>query len=84
MGVWTPDNDRIRGKFVEVTANRTTHQFVSRGEISFSIKVNGNVFSGVASVMFYDAEGRRLRGPLAATLEGQRVLPERGLVYRRR
>ncbi|MBV9501235.1 MAG: hypothetical protein JO138_17835 [Acidobacteriaceae bacterium] len=75
MGVWTPDRDRVRGRFVEVTANRTTHQFVSRGEISFLIKVNGDAFSGVASAIFYDAEGRRLRGPLAATLEGQRVVP---------
>jgi len=75
MGVWTPDRDRVRGRFVEVTGNRTTHQFVSRGEISFLIKVNGDAFSGVASAIFYDAEGRRLRGPLAATLEGQRVVP---------
>jgi hypothetical protein len=75
MGVWAPDGDSIQGKFVEVTADRATRQFVSRGEISFSIKVAGNAFSGTASATFYDAEGRRLRGPLAATLEGQRVVP---------
>jgi hypothetical protein len=75
MGVWLPDGDRIKGKFVEVTADRTTRQFVSRGEISFSIKVNGNDFNGTASAIFYDAKGLRLRGPLPATLEGQRVVP---------
>ena len=75
MGVWVPDGDRIKGKFVEVTADRTTRQFVSRGEISFLINVNGSTFSGTASAVFYDAEGRRLRGPLPATLEGQRVVP---------
>jgi hypothetical protein len=75
MGVWVPQGDRIKGKFVEVTADRATRQFVSRGEISFLIKVTGNVFSGTASTTFYDAGGRRLRGPLAATLEGQRVVP---------
>lgn len=75
MGVWIPDNDRIKGKFVEVTANRMTHHFVSRGEISFSIEVNGNTFSSVASAFFYDAEGRRLRGPVAATLKGRRDVP---------
>jgi len=75
MGVWVPDGDRIKGKFVEVTADRTTRQFVSRGDISFLIKVNGNAFSGTASAIFSDAEGRRLRGPLPATLEGQRVVP---------
>jgi len=75
MGVWVPDNDRIKGKFVEVTADRTTRRFVSRGEISFLIEVNGNAFSGTASAIFYDAAGKRLRGPLPATLEGQRVVP---------
>ena len=75
MGVWVRDGDGIRGKFVEVTADRTTHQFVSRGEISFVIKVNGNTFRGTAGAIFYDTEGRRLRGPLPATLEGQRVVP---------
>jgi len=75
MGVWLPDGDKIKAKFVEVTADRTTRQFVSRGEISFLIKVNGNAFTGTASAIFYDVKGLRLRGPLPATLEGQRVVP---------
>ena len=74
MGVWAPDGGTIKGKFVEVTADRTTRQFVSRGEISFLIRVNGNAFTGTASAIFYDADGRRLRGPLPATLEGQRIV----------
>jgi hypothetical protein len=48
---------------------------VSHGEISFLIKVHGNAFSGTASAVFYDFEGRRLRGPLPTTLEAQRVVP---------
>lgn len=75
MGVWQPDGDRIKGKLVEITADRTTHQFASRGEISFSLKVNSDVFSGSASAIFYDAAGLQVRGPLTATLEGQRVVP---------
>jgi hypothetical protein len=75
MGVWVLDGDRIRGKFVEVTADRTTRQFVSRGDISFLIGVTGNTFSGSASAVFYDAQGGRLKGPLPATLDGERVLP---------
>jgi len=75
MGVWIADAGGIKGKFVEVTADRSTRQFVSRGEISFSIKVNGQTFSGAASAVFFDAEGRQLKAPLAATLEGQRVIP---------
>jgi len=70
MGVWVAEGDGIKGKFVEITADRSTHQFVSRGEISFSIKVNDDIFSGTASANFFDAGGRRLREPLRATLEG--------------
>jgi hypothetical protein len=75
MGGWVSDGDRIKGKFVEVTADRTTRQFVSRGEISFIINLNGNSFSGTASAIFYDAKGQPLRGPFPATLQGQRVAP---------
>jgi len=75
LGVWVADGDRIKGKLVEITADRTTRQFVSRGEISFQIRVTGNAFGGDASATFYDAAGRQIRGPLAATLEGQRVAP---------
>ena len=35
VGVWTPVAGRIKGKFVDVTADRMTRRFVSRGEISF-------------------------------------------------
>jgi hypothetical protein len=44
MGVWVAAADRIGGKFVEVTADRTTRRFVSRGEISFSIQSDGQCF----------------------------------------
>ena len=75
MGVWLPDGDRVKGKLVEIAADRTTHQLASRGEITYSLKVNGDVFRGTASAVFYDANGRQVRGPLSATLEGQRVVP---------
>jgi hypothetical protein len=75
LGVWVADGDRIKGKFVEITADRTTHQFVSRGEISFLIRVTGSAFGGDARATFYDAAGRRIRGPLTATLQGERVAP---------
>jgi hypothetical protein len=75
MGAWVPNGDGFKGKVVEITADRTTHRFVSRGEISFSLKVSGNTFSGAASAVFYDANGQQVRGPLQARLEGERVLP---------
>lgn len=75
VGVWVVDGPNIKGKFVEIMADRTTHQFVSRGEISFSLTVNGNTLDGTASASFYDVDGRRLREPLSATMEGQRIVP---------
>jgi hypothetical protein len=75
MGVWVSDGDSIKGKLVEITADRATHQFVSRGEISFSLKLSGNEFRGTASASFYDTSGRLLRGPVQTALEGRRVVP---------
>src|ERR1700756_3748869 len=56
LGVWLPDGDGIKGKLVEITADRATRQFVSRGEISVSLRVNGNALNGTASAIFYDAD----------------------------
>jgi hypothetical protein len=75
MGAWTADRDGVRGKLVEVTADRATRQFTSRGEISFSVKVNGNALSGTAIASFYDVNNEKIKGPIRATMEGQRVTP---------
>lgn len=75
MGVWVSDGDSIKGKLVEITADRATHQFVSRGEISFSLRLTGNEFRGTAGANFYDTSGRLLRGPAQTALEGRRVVP---------
>lgn len=75
MGVWLRDGDGVRGKIVEITADRVTRKFAARGEIIFTIKAIGNRFNGTASATFYDADGRKLRGPVAASLKGERVLP---------
>jgi hypothetical protein len=75
MGAWRAERDGFKGRLVEVTADRTTRQFVSRGEISFSLKVDGNAITGTASALFYDASGRPVRGPVAVTLQGRRILP---------
>jgi hypothetical protein len=72
-GIWVKDHDMVKGKFVEVTADRTTHQFVSRGEISFTIDVSNNSFTGHADARFYDVDNHLIRGPLPTALEGSRV-----------
>lgn len=75
MGVWMTDGEGIEGKVVEVMADRVTRRFVSRGEISFAVKVSGNAFSGTAKASFFNPDGQQIRGPIAATFEGQRVVP---------
>lgn len=72
-GIWVREGDVIRGKFVEVTADRKTAKFVSRGEISFEITVDGDRFTGEASARFYDDNDQLLRGPFPTPLAGARV-----------
>ena len=75
MGVWRAAGPGISGRLVEVAADRTTHQFVSRTEISFSLRVTGDTFSGTAEARLYDAAGRPSGEPVQATLAGERVVP---------
>jgi hypothetical protein len=75
MGVWRPDGADVSGKLVEVAADRTTHQLVRRVEISFSLRVTGDTFSGTAEARFYDAAGQPSGGHVRASLAGQRVVP---------
>ena len=75
MGVWRPDGAAVRGKLVEVAADRATHQLARRVEISFSLRVTGDAFSGTADARFYDAAGRPSGGHAQVTLAGERVVP---------
>jgi hypothetical protein len=74
MGVWQAGGDGYRGKLVEITADRVTHQFASRGEISFAVKVDGNSFVGSATAAFFDPDGRQIRGPTTVAASGERVM----------
>lgn len=75
VGAWIRAGDAFRGKIIEITADRATHQFVSRGEISFSLKVDGNAFSGTANAVFYDIDGQQVGARRQTKLDGERVLP---------
>ena len=75
MGAWRTAGARIEGKLIEVTADRATRQFRARGEIAFTARVSGNTLRGTAVATFYDDRGTRIRGPVQATLSGERVLP---------
>lgn len=73
-GIWIEDDDRIKGKWMEVAADRATHQFTGRTEISYGIKVDVDTFSGTETVRFYNASGAPSGGPTSPTpIEGKRV-----------
>jgi len=73
-GIWIQDGDRIKGKWMEVVADRATHQFAGRMEISYGIKVNVDTFSGSETVRSYSTNGALSEGPSSPTpIEGKRV-----------
>ncbi len=72
-GIWIADGDRIRGKWMEITADRTTHKFVSRGELPFEIQVTGDTFRGTLSARFYAPDGKLLQDFPAAAIHGKRL-----------
>jgi hypothetical protein len=76
MGAWVLEGDGVKGKVVELAADRATHKFVSRGEISFLLKkVEKDSFRGTATALFFDAAGKQMRAPVHATMTGQRIVP---------
>ena len=73
-GVWVTAGDRIKGKWVEVIADRASHKFTGRAEISYDVKVNDDTFAGTVTASSYDAAGTLTEGPTSPTLlEGKRV-----------
>src|SRR5450432_4733117 len=56
-GIWVTDGDRIKGKWVEVIADRASHRFAGRAEISYEVKVNADTFAGTITASSYDAAG---------------------------
>ena len=74
LGTWTRTGRTIVGRFTEITADRTGKP-TGRGEISFTITVAGDTFTGRADAHFYDVAGAHTRGPLPTPLAGTRVHP---------
>ena len=58
MLMFNSDGTVLQSNPDEVTADRTTREFVSRREISLSIKVSGNEFTGSLTASF---RRRRIR-----------------------
>ncbi|MDE2590452.1 MAG: hypothetical protein KGL95_12415 [Patescibacteria group bacterium] len=77
MGPWSigqdGNNNDITGKFVEINADRTTNQYVSKLVVTFTVTVSGNSFTGPASATYYNPDGSLQAGPFPATLNGTKV-----------
>ena len=72
-GVWVTAGKSIRGKWVEIIADRQTHKFVGFGEITFELNVTGDRFVGPESFRLYDGEHNLVDGPFPSKLSGTRV-----------
>lgn len=72
-GIWVPDGNRIRGKWMEITADRITHKFASHGELPFQIQVTGDSFTGTLSAHFYGPSGTLLKEFPASAINGKRL-----------
>jgi hypothetical protein len=73
MGVWEMRGGQVVGKFVEITADRTTRQFAARGEISFTLDLDGNRFTGTAVGRFYGLDEKMSAGPISTAMNGTKV-----------
>jgi hypothetical protein len=73
-GVWQARGDRTEAKWVELTADRTTHQYAGRLEFTMQITVKGDSLTALETVKVFDAAGAP--APALATpkpLRGERI-----------
>lgn len=75
-GVWVEAGKNVRGKWVEIIADRQTHKFVGFGEITFELTITGNRFVGTESFRLYNERHTLVDGPFPSRLSGTRVTAE--------
>lgn len=56
-GIWIATGSHVTGKWVEVIADRATHQLTGRLEVTFDFKVSADGFTGRESIRAYDEHG---------------------------
>lgn len=72
-GVWVAEGDHIKGKWVEILADRTTHKFTGTLALSLEVKVDQDKFAGTSSASFFDASGAQTGTAKPTALTGKRV-----------
>ena len=75
MGAWTTPGTQVTAKLVETSADRTTHQFVSRTELAISLQVPLNTLHGTGTASVFNATGKLDGTPHPFTFDGDRILP---------
>ncbi|MBK7908694.1 MAG: hypothetical protein IPJ78_19395 [Gemmatimonadetes bacterium] len=73
-GVWAVRGDHIEGKWVELSADRATHQYAGRLELTMRITVRGDSLTATETVQVFDAAGAPAPAPATPTpLSGTRI-----------
>jgi hypothetical protein len=69
-GLWVAQGDRISDKWVELLAERTTHRYAGRLEISYELRVTGDTYMGTEALHSFDASGHATGAPASTGLAG--------------
>lgn len=72
-GAWKRSGSKVRGKWVEIMADRLTHKLTGYGEFTFEVTVAADRLTGTGSFIGYDADGKVTIGPIEAPFTGTRV-----------
>lgn len=73
-GIWVNRGDRIDAKWVELSADRSTHQYTGRLELTMQIVVRGDSLTATETAALFDATGAPAPAPATPKpLSGARV-----------
>ena len=73
-GIWAVRGDHIEGKWVELSADRATHQYAGRLELTMRITVLGDSLTATETAQVFDATGAPAPAPATPKpLSGTRV-----------
>ena len=73
-GIWAVRGDHIEGKWVELSADRATHQYAGRLELTMRITVLGDSLTATETAQVFDATGAPAPAPASPKpLSGRRV-----------
>jgi hypothetical protein len=73
-GVWRARGDTVDARWVELLADRTTHQYVGRLELTMRITVVGDSLTAIETAKVFDTVGAEVPAPATPQpLRGTRI-----------